>query len=148
MRTLLTREFVVNVPVETAWQRLAEIECWPNWARHIKKIEVEPRGPLSASSKGIIHLRNGLRSRFEVREFNPYRNWAWVGPFLWLSVRYDHAFEAAGEHRARLKWTLQADGLASALVGPFFARLYRRNLDEAIPRFKAEVESERPGIRR
>src|SRR5438309_9513129 len=90
---LLRREFTVELPIEKAWQHLARLEQWPSWARHIRQIKVEPPGELTATSQGSLHLKNGLKPRFKVTEFNPHRSWNWVGGCLWATVHYDHLCE-------------------------------------------------------
>ena len=78
----LRREFTVELPVEKAWQHLARVEQWPSWAKHIKQVEVQPPGELGPESTGRFHLTNGIKPEFKMTEFNPYRNWKWVGGFL------------------------------------------------------------------
>jgi hypothetical protein len=78
----LRREFTVELPVEQAWQQLARVERWPSWAKHIKQVEVQPPGELGPESTARFHLTNGFKPVFKMTEFNPYRNWKWVGGFL------------------------------------------------------------------
>ena len=139
MLTLIKREFVVEVPVRQAWSHLARVTAWPTWARHIRTIEVEPVGDLRLGSKGRIHLRNGIRSEFRVVEFSPYSNWKWVGPFLWLTVHYDHRFEPDGLGRTRLTWIVDAEGLGVSVVGWLFAKVYTSSMERAIPHLAVEM---------
>ena len=139
MLTLIKREFVVEVPVEQAWSHLARVTAWPSWARHIRTIEVEPAGELRLGSKGRIHLRNGIRSEFRVVEFNACSNWKWVGPFWWLTVRYDHRFETDGPGRTRLTWIVGAEGFGVSVVGRLFAKVYSSSMERAIPYLIAEM---------
>jgi hypothetical protein len=140
---LLQREFVVSLPLQVAWDHLARVEKWPSWAAHIKRIELQPPGELDVESTGVIHLTNGLKPPFRVTEFNPPCNWKWVGPFLWASVIYDHQFEVVDSEHTRFIWTVEAQGFGAAVLGPFFARIYRRSLDRAIPRLIAEMERQK-----
>ena len=128
MTVVLRREFIVSVTPRQAWEHLEKVEQWPTWARHIKRIELHPPGSLRAHSYGVIHLRNGVRSTFKMVEFNPHRNWRWVGPFLWMTVDYDHQFEAVDESSTRLTWTVAVDGIAAQTLGRVFTLIYRRNL--------------------
>jgi hypothetical protein len=129
----LQREFEVRASVADAWRVLAQASEWPRWARHIRRIDVTPAGDLGPDSSGSIHLRNGIRSTFRMQEFNPGRNWKWVGPFLWLEIHYDHRFEAVAPDRARLTWVVEASGVGVSLFGRLFAAVYARSLDKAIP---------------
>jgi hypothetical protein len=135
----IQREFVVEVGQETAWQGLAKVESWPSWAKHIKRIEVIPAGELGPKSKGVIHLSNGIKSEFTMTEFNPYRNWKWVGPFLWLTINYDHIFESLDPSRTKLTWIVEAEGFGVSIVGRLFATIYNRNLSKAIPLLISEM---------
>jgi hypothetical protein len=139
MLTLIEREFVVEAGLEDVWNHLARIEQWPTWARHIRRVELHPPGLLTSASAGRIHLRNGIRSTFTVVEFNPRKNWKWVGPFLWLTVHYDHRFIAVEERRTKLIWIVAVEGFAETSVGQVFASIYKRNLAAAIPRLMNEL---------
>jgi hypothetical protein len=139
--TLLTREFTVDVPLQSAWDHLARIEEWPSWAKHIRKIDLTPPGELGPQSTGVIHLSNGMRSAFRMTEFDPPRNWKWTGPILWLKIIYDHRFEPLDAQHTRLVWTVEADGLGASTVGRLFAALYRRNMERAIALLIREMNS-------
>jgi hypothetical protein len=89
-------------------------------------------------------LANGIKSAFRMTEFNPPRNWTWVGPFLWLTVTYDHRFESLDAEHTKLIWVVEAEGFGVSLLGRLFAKIYRRNLEKAIPLLIAEMEV--PGI--
>jgi len=141
MIELLRREFTVRVPLDHAWKELARIEDWPLWAAHIRAVIVTPPGPLGPASTGKILLTNRMRSTFRMCDFNPPRNWAWEGPFLGLTVRYDHRFDAVGTTATRLTWVVEGHGRFVRLLGPMFARVYTRNVDRAVPRLICRMES-------
>jgi hypothetical protein len=141
MVTLLEREFTVNLPLDQAWDHLARIEQWPSWARHIRRIDLQPPSDLGPTSTGKIYLTNGIKTAFRVTEFNPPRNWQWVGSFLWLTVHYDHVFEALDAAHTKMTFLIQAQGFGATILGPLFARVYRPSLDRAIPRLIHEVNA-------
>jgi hypothetical protein len=142
MITLLRREFTADVPLEAAWRHLARVEQWPSWARHIKRVEVTPPGELGPHSTGVLHLSNGVRSAFTMTEFNPPRNWKWRGPFLWLTVDYNHLFEGSSPAQTRLTWVVEAEGFGVSVFGRLFATVYNKNLDRAIPLLIDEMNAE------
>jgi len=139
MTTLIRREFTVDGSVEAAWGQLARVAEWPSWAKHIKRIDLDPPGEITADSTGVIHLKFGPASAFRMVEFNPPRNWKWVGRFLWLTVHYDHFFEPQGE-RTKLVWIVACEGFGASVIGRLFALIYNRNLNKAIPNLIAEME--------
>ena len=141
MITLIHREFVVDVSIETAWQHLTRVEQWPSWAKHIKYVELDPPGELTSKSKGIFHLKNGVKSTFQMTQFNPPRNWKWVGPFLWLMIHYDHKFEPIDDHHTKLIWVIGCTGFGTSIIGRLFAVIYNLNLNKAIPYLKAEINA-------
>ena len=141
MVTLIQREFTVGIPLQKAWEHLARVEQWPSWAAHIKRIDLEPPGQLGPQSTGVIHLVNGMRPVFQMTEFNPPRSWKWVGAFLWLTVIYDHQFEQLDAEHTKLTWIVQATGFGASVLGRLFAKIYRRNLEKAIPLLIAEMEN-------
>jgi hypothetical protein len=141
MVTLIQREFTVAIPVQRAWDHLARVEQWPSWAPHIKQIELHPPGELGPQSTGVIHLTNGIKPAFHMTEFNPPRNWKWVSPFFWLTVIYDHHFEALDAEHTKLVWVVDAQGFGANILGRLFARIYRGSLDKAIPLLIAEMNA-------
>jgi len=130
---LLERQFEVSVSLMDAWRFLARVEEWPRWAAHIRRIDIAPSGAIGPNSSGCIHLRNGIRSTFRMSEFRPGQNWKWVGPFLWLTVHYDHRFDVVNANRTRLTWVVEAQGFGAAAFGRLFTIMYSRNVDKAIP---------------
>jgi carbon monoxide dehydrogenase subunit G len=141
MRRILEREFTVGVPLHRAWDHLAAIENWPSWAGHIRSVEKQPDGPLCAETTGTIRLTNGFASTFVMTELNPPRSWKWVGPFLGCRIHYDHVLAEIDEHQTRITFVLDAEGWSVPIVAGLFARVYRKNLERAIPNLIAEMEN-------
>jgi hypothetical protein len=141
MLTLIERDFIVNVPLEKAWQHLTHVDQWPTWAQHIKHIEINPGSELGAHSSGVIVLANGIKSTFRMTEFNPGQNWKWVGPFLWMTIHYDHRFEVLSPEQTRLAFVIEASGFGVNVFGRVFAKIYRRNLERAIPLLVSQMEN-------
>jgi hypothetical protein len=141
MRRLLERRFTAKVGAGAAWRHLEKVEAWPSWARHVEKVTLDPPGPLGPDSSGTIHLRGGPRSTFRMVELVPGTSWRWVGPFLWLTVSYDHRFRAIDDGATELTFLVDAEGPGVGLLGPLFAIVYARNLDRAIPRLVRELEA-------
>jgi len=144
MVTLIDREFTVNVTRERAWDYLARLDLWPTWAPHIKYIATQPQGELRPNSSGVIHLANGMKSTFKMEEFNPPHNWKWFGPFLWLTVHYDHRFESVNSNQTRVRFVLDANGFGVGFFGRLFAMIYRRNLEKSIPLLVQAMERAHP----
>jgi hypothetical protein len=140
---LLRRDFMVELPLEKAWQHLARVEHWPSWAKHIKQVEVQPAGELGPGSTGRMLLTNGLRPTWRVTEFNRYRNWTWVGGFLWLAVEYDHRFEKLNPAQTKIIFVLEANGFGKSVIGRLFAKIYSRTLDRAIALLVQEMNASR-----
>jgi hypothetical protein len=140
---LLRREFTVELPVEEAWRHLARVEQWPSWAKHIKEVEMQPPGELGLGSTGYMVLTNGLKPAWKVTEFDPYRNWKWIGGFLWLTVFYDHRFEALRPTQTNITFLLEAQGFGRSLIGRLFAKVYSKTLDRAIALLVQEMNASR-----
>jgi hypothetical protein len=136
---LLERSFEIPAPLDEAWQTLARVAEWPRWASHIKRIDVDPPGEVGPTTSGCIRLRNGIRSTFRMTEFRPGLSWKWAGQFLWLTVHYDHRFEAVDANRTRLVWTVDGEGFGASVLGRLFAAIYAKNLDRAIPALVASM---------
>ena len=140
MVRLLERRFKVNASVERVWAHLERVEQWPTWARHIQRVDLRPSGRLGLDSAGAIRLTNGIRSTFRMEELNAGRNWKWAGPFLWITVHYDHQFRQAGPEKAEIAFVLDGEGFGVGVFGRLFAAIYARNLDRAIPNLVKELE--------
>lgn len=138
MLLLIRREFAVNLPLEQAWERLGRVELWPSWAKHICSVDLTPAGEVTAHTSGIFHLSNGIRSTFTMTAFEPPKSWKWTGDFLWLTIDYDHEFQALDTMHTRMIWSVSCAGFGAALFGRLFAAIYNRNLDRAIPNLIAE----------
>jgi hypothetical protein len=140
MVRLLQRRFRAKAAVERAWAHLERVEQWPTWARHIRRIDMRPSGPLKPETEGVIQLTNGIRSTFRMEELNAGSNWRWSGPFLWITVHYDHRFRRTGPQESEIEFVLDGEGLAVGVFGRLFAAIYARNLDRAIPNLIKELE--------
>ena len=85
-------------------------------------------------------LTNGIRSTFRMEELNRGVNWKWAGPFLWITVHYDHQFAQTGPAASEIRFILDGEGVGVGLFGRLFAAIYARNLDRAIPNLIEEIE--------
>ncbi len=141
VRELVRREFTVDVPLKQAWDHLANVESWPSWAEHIKRVTLRPPGPLTDHSAGRFRLVGGARSTFRMVSYEPPARWQWVGRFLTVDVHYDHRFEAVDDDHTRLVWTVEAEGPGANSLGRVFGAIYARNLDKAIPNLQIELRS-------
>jgi carbon monoxide dehydrogenase subunit G len=141
MIELVRRDFVVDVPLQDAWNRLSLVEDWPSWAKHIKAVRLKPAGPLTERSEGAFRLAGGARSTFRMEVYDAPRRWQWVGRFLTVQVHYDHRFEPADGEHTRLIWTVEAEGRGARTLGRIFGAIYNRNLNKAVPNLQAEMRS-------
>ena len=75
VRTMLQRAFVVNAPLPVVWDHLSQVEAWPSWAGHIRRVHMDPAGrahralPRSLPLAGQDSLdlrRDGLRPTVEL----------------------------------------------------------------------------------
>lgn len=137
MVVAVRRTFTVSVPRALAWQRLADVERWPEWAPHITAAELSP-GPLGPASTGWLKLRGLGRNAFRMTAWDPPNEWTWEGGVAGTRVVYVHRFvEDAGD--TSLEWVVSLHGPLAPLIRPLFARVYERNLDRAVPRLQAWI---------
>jgi hypothetical protein len=142
-RVVVERTFEVGVPADEAWNRLAEVARWPEWAPHILSVTVDPRGPLGPTSSGELRLRRLGRNTFRMSAWEPPGRWEWVGGLPGARVEYDHLFATAGPASTTLTWIVRLDGPMASLIRPVFARIYGRNVDRAIPRLQEWIRAPR-----
>jgi hypothetical protein len=141
VRELVRREFTVDAPLRRAWDHLANVEAWTSWAKHIRRVTLDPPGPLTDHSAGAFRLVGGVRSTFRMTVYEPPTRWQWVGRFLTAEVHYDHRFEALGDSHTRLLWTVSAQGPGEGSLARVFGAIYARNLDKAIPNLQRELHT-------
>jgi hypothetical protein len=139
--TRLERDFEVRLDRDRVWAHVARVEAWPSWARHIRRVVLEPVGELTPETAGAVHLAGGIRSTFRMETLDPPSRWLWVGKFLWSTVRYDHRFEDLGATLTRVRFVVDVEGPGAESLGRLFATLYARNLDRAIPNLVGELEA-------
>jgi hypothetical protein len=136
---LLRREFTVHAPPAGAWAEVADIAAWPAWAPHIRRVTLDPPGLIGPNSSGNLSFRPVGRSRFRVSSYAEGVGWEWVGRVLWLTIRYDHRFDAVPDG-TQLTWTVSEDGARRSVIGRLFAKVYARLVDRAIPRLQDRFE--------
>jgi len=141
MKRIVDKVFTVRAPLALAWGHLAAVEKWPSWAKHIRSVEKLPPGPLCVESHGILRLSNGVKTTFQMTEFEPPKHWKWVGSFLGVEVAYDHIFSESGPAQTTIRFVVDAEGWSLPLVGGIFRRIYRKNLDRAVPLLIQEIEA-------
>lgn len=130
------RVFEVDAPLEEAWHRLAEVERWPEWAPHITSVTVSPPGELGPTSSGAFQIKRLGRTTFRMSVWEPPVHWEWVGGLPGVRIYYDHRFESSAPAATRLEWLVELHGPLAPLIRPVFARVYGRNVDQAIPRLQ------------
>jgi hypothetical protein len=133
---LVERVFTVELPVDRAWQALADLDAWPAWAPHIRSVSLSPSSRLGPESRGRFRFRPVGAADFVMMEWDPPLAWTWSGRALGLPIRYVHAFERVGADRTQLRWRVELDGGRRGPRARLFAAVYARLIDRAWPRFR------------
>ena len=134
------REFEVPIGRERAWNLLADVRRWPEWAPHITRVDVTPPGPVGPDSTGVLHIRRLGATDFVMTDWRPHRHWRWRGRVPGAAVDYDHEFASVDDRTTRLTWVVELDGPSARLIRPVFAKVYGPNVDRAIPRLQTWIE--------
>lgn len=74
-------------------------------------------------------------------EFDPTRHWKWAGSFLGSQILYDHIFSQTEPGQTSVRFTVDVDGGPGALLRGIFGRIYRKNLERAVPLLVQEIEA-------
>ncbi len=141
LKRVIDKSFIVRAPLEVAWNHFAEVEKWPSWAKHIRSVVKSPPGPLSRDTRATLKLANGVRTTFQMIEFEPLQHWKWAGPFLGSQIVYDHIFSEDERGQTTIRFTVDASGGPASLFRGIFARIYRNNLERAVPLLVVEIEA-------
>jgi uncharacterized membrane protein len=144
MRRLLERTFAVEATAERAWAELVAAEQWPRWARHLASVQVTPPGLVGPGSRATLKLTNHTTATVRVTEFQDGRRFRWEGSFLWMGLGYDHLVTTNDAGRVSITFTVDVAGVGVNTIGRLFASVYARNLDRAIPRLQARLQSPDP----
>ncbi len=64
-----------------------------------------------------------------------------VGPFLGSQIFYDHIFSANERGQTTVRFAVDVAGLAGPLIRGIFGRIYRKNLDRAVPLLIQQIET-------
>ncbi len=132
---LVERTFEVELPVERAWDLLADVERWPEWAPHVRTARLD--GRLGPATEGRFTFRPFGSGRFRVTDWQPGTTWTWRGSALGLTIDYHHRFRSVTPEASRLTWTVEVPGGRRGIRARTFTRIYTRNIDRAWPSFAA-----------
>jgi hypothetical protein len=100
-----------------------------------------PPVPKEVSGLPSAELKRATKPAWRVTEFDLYRNWKWIGDFLWLTIYYDHRFEELNPTQTKITFELEAKGFCRSFLGRLFARIYSRTLDRAIALLVQEMNA-------
>lgn len=140
MREVVREQVVVDRPASAAWKHLANLEDWPSWAGHIRRMDPTPPGELTASTQVMLHMRAGPRTKMIVTEYDPPRRWVWEGKSFGMTTTFEHRLEEAGEGGTRIWFLAWVSGPLSGPGGWIFGKMMHRYLARALPKLKAEIE--------
>ena len=140
MREVVREQVTVGVPPSAAWHHLSRLEEWPSWARHIRRIVPDPPGKLTGSTKVMLAMRTGPRTRMVVTDYDPPRSWVWEGTSYGVTTRFEHLFEELDAGQTRIWFLAWMSGRLAWVLGPMFGKMMHRNLARALPKLKAEME--------
>lgn len=141
MREVVREQVVVERSAPEAWKHLAQLEQWPSWAGHIKRMDPTPPGELTAETKVTLQMRAGPRNTMVVTDFDPPRSWAWEGRSMGVTTRFEHRFEELEGGPTRIWFLAWVSGPLAGPGGWIFGRMMKRALGIALPKLKAEIEA-------
>ncbi len=141
MKERVRRSVTVDAPLEVAWDYLTKPEDWPQtWAGHLQRVECHPPGRLTATSRGVVQMRDGFKAHMTMVEFRPGHNWKWVGKGgPGLRTAFDHQLQALDENRTRLDFVVETEGVLEPIFGRLTALYLGRKLDRNLPRLVSHL---------
>ena len=132
------RLVAVDASLTDTWQTLIDAESWPEWAPHIRNVEVSPPGKVDRNTSATIRFTSGRSMHVVVTEFRAGRSFRWTGRFLGATVSYDHVATAAGEG-SEILVLMEVTGPTAPLVSRWLGRAYNKQLDDAVPRLREHL---------
>lgn len=133
---VVDRVFSVDAGLTETWQTLIDMAGWPRWMPHLRGVEVYPPGKLDRSTSATIRARSGRPLSVVVTDFRPGRSFRLTGRVLGSVVSYDHVATSLGTG-SEVLMILEVTGPTASLVGRWLGKSYNRQLDDAIPKFRA-----------
>jgi len=67
----------VDAAPESVWQRLIDLDAWPQWGLTVARAELTGADALGLGARGKLWTPIGAPLPFEITEFVPLRRWAW-----------------------------------------------------------------------
>jgi Polyketide cyclase / dehydrase and lipid transport len=67
----------IDAAPESVWQRLVDLDAWPQWGLTVARAELTGADELSLGARGTVWTPIGAPLPFEITEFVPLRRWAW-----------------------------------------------------------------------
>ena len=129
----------IDASLTDTWQTLIDAEHWPEWAPHLREVEVHPDGKVDRNTSASLRFTSGRSMHVAVTEFRPGRSFRWTGRVFGASVSYDHVVTSAGGG-SEILFIMEVTGPTAGLVGRWLGRAYDRQLDKAIPELKRRLE--------
>jgi hypothetical protein len=139
--SLVERSFTTTATPDAVWRHLANVTAWPSWARHIRRVTLDPPGDLTPTTRGRLVLKPAIPTTFRMTALAAPHSWSWRGSFLGTTLDYDHRIEPVSDGGTRITFTIDGSGATAKVVGPVFARVYGRILDRAIPHLIDELDA-------
>jgi hypothetical protein len=141
VKRLVERSFEVRAPANTVWTHLANVVAWPSWARHIRKITLDPPGELTPATRGRLIIKPMITTTFVMTALDAPRSWSWRGKFAGTTLDYDHRIDEVDDRTSKVTFTIEGSGATARVVGPAFAFAYGRILDRAIRNLIAQLDA-------
>jgi hypothetical protein len=103
-------------------------------------VECDPPGEVTATTHGVVQMKDGFKSQMTMAEFRPGRTWKWIGKArIGPTTAFDHQFEAVDEHRTRIHFVVETEGFLEPILGRLTAIYLGRQLDRNLPRLVAAL---------
>lgn len=136
---MVTHEIEIDASPELVWSVTQDLERWPEWTPTVTSVTRLDSGPVRLGS--IARLKQPLQpaSDWEVTEFIPGRQFAWMTHRLGLRMTGRHEIfpERAG---TRNVLTVEAEGVFAMLLWPFLRLATRQALVKENRGLKTQCE--------
>lgn len=133
----------IAAPPERAWEVLADVERWSEWAETVTWVRRIDEGPLRTGSRAKISQPKIPVTEYVVTELEPGVSFTWVatGPGVTTTARHEVAAFPGGGSRVRL--AVEQRGWLGSLMGRFYRDLTERYLGNEAAGLRARCEGER-----
>ncbi|NPC98142.1 SRPBCC family protein [Nocardioides sp. zg-DK7169] len=142
MTTRCAVQALVEAPVATLWELLADVERMPEWTPSMRSVRLLDGAGLALGTRVEIRQPRMPTLTWTVDEVTPMRHFRWSARSGGVTTCADHWLEPRSEGRqTEVRLAVEHEGRLAGLVGALTMRRTARYLDLEVTGLKGAAEA-------